>query len=348
MINTVKCPKCGEEVEISKAIFDEQLTAAKKDFEEQSQKRIKELSFEMASLIKQNQNLKRLEEERELETAKKIAAAEDKVRQEASKKATEEAGLKILEKDKKIADMEKMIEELKRTAQQGSQQTQGEVLELELEQLLKAEFPNDVIKEVPKGIRGADIIQEVYDKSGRFCGKILWESKNAKWSQTWIQKLKDDQRAVAGDIAVLLTVDLPKEFKPFKFQSGIWITNRDSMLSLAFAIRKNLYEVYVTKMANEDKGEKMAVLYQYVNSPEFRQKIEAMVETFSAMFEEIEREKRWFSTKWARQEKIVRKALDSTHQLYGNVQGITGTLPEMKSLEASVANEGFEPPTSSM
>ncbi len=346
MINTVKCPKCGEEVEISKAIFDEQLAMAKKEAGEESQKRIRQLSAEMAELIKANQNLKRLEEERELETAKKIAAVEDKVRQDALKKTAEETSLKLSEKDKKIADMEKMIENLKRTAQQGSQQTQGEVLELQLEQLLKTEFPNDIIKEVPKGIRGADIIQEVYDKSGRFCGTILWESKNARWSPGWIQKLKDDLRAVKGDIAVLLSVDLPKEFAPFKFQAGIWVTNRDSMLSLAFAIRKNLYEVFVTKMSNVDKGEKMVVLYEYVNSQEFRQKIEAMAEAFSTMHEEIEREKRWFAVRWARQEKIVRKALDSTYQLYGNIQGITGTLPELKLLE--VADEGDDPPTSSM
>ncbi|MDO8515300.1 MAG: DUF2130 domain-containing protein, partial [bacterium] len=202
MINTIKCPKCGEEVEISKAIFDEQLNIAKKEVEEESNKRVKELSREMADLIKVNQNFKRLEEERELETAKKVAIAEDKARQEV--------GLKVLEKDKVINDLLKQVEEAKRTAQQGSQQTQGEVLELELEQLLKQEFPNDIIKEVPKGIRGADIIQEVYDKAGRFCGIILWESKNAKWSQTWVQKLKDDQRAVAGDVAVLLSIDLPK------------------------------------------------------------------------------------------------------------------------------------------
>lgn len=265
--------------------------------------------------------------------AKKLAAEEDKIREEAKKKAVEESSLKMSEKDKKIADMEKMVEELKKTAQQGSQQTQGEVLELELEQSLRREFPNDVISEVAKGVRGADIIQEVHDKNGRSCGTIIWESKNAKWSSLWIQKLKDDQRSVNADMAVLLTIDLPSEYKPFTFQNQIYITGRESAIAVAKILRLALYEVFKVKLAGTDIQDKKEYLYEYVNGKEFRAKMESLVETFSLMNEEVEKEKRWFAAKWARQEKQLRRALDSTHSFYGDVQGITGnTLPEMKSL----------------
>lgn len=335
MIQTIKCPKCGEEVEISKAIFEEQLMVAKKEVEEESNRRVKELSREMADLIKANQNLKRLEEERELETAKKIATAEDKVREEASKKATEEAGLKLSEKDKKISDMEKMIEELKRTAQQGSQQTQGEVLELELEQTLKNEFPNDIVTEVAKGIHGADIIQEVLDKQSRSCGIMIWESKNAKWNANWIAKLKDDQRGAKADIAVLLTIDLPKEYQPFKFAQGVWVTDKNSFLALAMALRIQLYQVYVTKQADIGKDEKKEFLYQYVMGKGFQQRVEAIKDTYLKYRESIEVEKRWFTKKWADQEQSIRKLIDQMQGIEGDLLGITGgSLGEIKSLES--------------
>lgn len=322
-------------MEITTAIVSEQLEQAKKEMADASEKRVKELSSQMAELIRKNQEFKRLEEERELEIAKKIAFAEDKVRKDAQNKAKEETDLKVLEKEKTISDLQKKLEEMQKTAQQGSQQTQGEVLELQLEQSLKQEFPNDIISEVPKGVRGADIIQEVHDKNGRTCGTIVWESKNAKWNANWIAKLKDDQREVNADMAVLLTVDLPKEYKPFTFQSQVYITGRDSAVAVAKILRLALYEVFKVKQSGTDKQDKKEYLYEYVNSKEFLSKMESLVETFSIMKDEIENEKGWFSRKWARQEKQLTKALDSANSFYGDVQGITGnTLPEIKSLES--------------
>ncbi|MCL4389889.1 MAG: DUF2130 domain-containing protein [Patescibacteria group bacterium] len=322
MISTIKCPKCGQEIPISEAIAQEQIEAAVAQEKQYS-----------TELLRQMRELKRRDMERELEAAKKIAAEEDKIRDEAAKKAAEETSLKMAEKEKKIADMEKMIEELKRTAQQGSQQAQGEVLELALEELLKKEFPNDTIAQIPKGIRGADVVQEVRDKSGKQCGTILWESKNAKWSLGWITKLKDDQRAVKADIAILLSIDLPKNLAPFSYQSGIWVTNRESLVGLAQALRIGLHQVYTSKLAAVGKNEKMEYLYGYLTGIEFKQRIEGIVDAFSAMQKEIEDEKRHFSTKWARQEKYIRNVIDQTHGMYGDLQGITGqTLPEIKSL----------------
>jgi len=282
MISTIKCPQCGAEVEISKAIA----LAAGAEVEEEK-KRNKELAEQVTELLKQMRELKRHDQERELEMAKKVAAEEDKIREETKKKTTEEIDLKMAEKDKKISDMEKMLEEMKKTAQQGSQQAQGEVLELAIEQLLRREFTNDMISEVPKGIRGADIIQEVRDKTGRACGTILWESKNAKWSAGWIGKLKDDQRAVKADIAILLSVDLPKEMTPFSYQSGVWVTNRESLLGLASAIRIGLYQVYTARQATVGKNEKMEYLYSYLTGVEFKQRIEGIVEAFGTLQEKM-------------------------------------------------------------
>jgi len=338
-------------VEISKAIIDEQIDVARKEavvqadkkaalILEEERKRNQDLSNQIADLLKMQRELKRKDEDREIELQKRALEIEEKARVEAAKKADAESQLKIMEKDKIIADLQKQFEEAKRTAQQGSQQTQGEVLELELENLLKSEFPNDVIREVPKGIRGADVIQEVCDRTGRKVGTIIWESKNAKWNNNWIQKLKDDQRVVSADLAVLLSIDLPKEYHPFTFQNQIHITCRDTALSVAKILRLSLYEVFKAKSAGVLATEKKDYLYNYINSTEFKQKMEAILETFKSISDEIDREKRWFATKWAREEKQLRKAIDNAHMFYGDVQGILGTLPELKSLEAPKEDDG--------
>lgn len=338
-------------MEISKAIIDEQIDVARKEavvqadkkaalILEEERKRNQDLSNQIADLLKMQRELKRKDEDREIELQKRALEIEEKARVEAAKKADAESQLKIMEKDKIIADLQKQFEEAKRTAQQGSQQTQGEVLELELENLLKSEFPNDVIREVPKGIRGADVIQEVCDRTGRKVGTIIWESKNAKWNNNWIQKLKDDQRVVSADLAVLLSIDLPKEYHPFTFQNQIHITCRDTALSVAKILRLSLYEVFKAKSAGVLATEKKDYLYNYINSTEFKQKMEAILETFKSISDEIDREKRWFATKWAREEKQLRKAIDNAHMFYGDVQGILGTLPELKSLEAPKEDDG--------
>lgn len=304
---------------------------------EEERKRRQKTEEELLELTKQMRRINQEKDQLRLEMEKKLAADEEKIREESRKKALEETALKMLEKDKKITDMEKMMEELKKTARQGSQQTQGEVLELELEQALRKEFPNDVISDVPKGIRGADIIQDVRDRGGKSCGIIVWESKNAKWQNTWIPKLIDDQRLINADMAVLLSVDLPQEYRPFSFQNKVYITGRETAIAVAKILRLALYEVFKVKLSGTDKQDKKEYLYEYINSKEFQAKIESLAETFNLMKNEIENERAWFEKKWARQEKQLRRALDSTHSFYGDVQGITGnTLPEMKSLKANL------------
>jgi len=326
-------------VEISQAVAHEVEEEIKKTerlrYEEEMKVRSRKYIDELTEKERLLRELKRRDEERGLEMEKKLSEAEDKIRQEAMKKAADDHRLKDLEKDKKISDMKVQMEEMQRKLQQGSQQTQGEVLELELEQMLRREFPNDKISEVAKGVRGADVVQEVFEKTGKRTGVILWESKNAKWSEGWIDKLREDMRRLTANEAVLVSVELPQEIGTFGFYKGVWVTGRVSMVGLAWALRKNFWEVFKQNRQNVGKKEKAEEVYEYVNSLEFGHRVESIVEAFNNLNEDLEKEKRWFGLKWARQEKEIRKIMDSTAGMYGELQGVTGrALPEIKALES--------------
>lgn len=376
MLNTIKCPNCGREVEISEALkheLEEQALTAerqkhKTELEEQEKRLLKKaqakaeedfrlqlktqqeelteqkqrnqkLIDQLAELTKTVRELKQKDEERQLEMEKKLAENQDKIRQEVLKKTAEEHQLKDAEKDKKLQDAEKMIEELKRKVQQGSQQTQGEVLELELEQQLTNEFSNDKITPVGKGVRGADVIQEVWDRNGNRCGTILWESKNARWSNEWLDKLKDDQRQIKADDAALVSENLPEGINSAGYKDGVWISHRRTVLGLAYGLRAKIIQDFHTRRSLTGKDEKKEILYNYLTGKEFRQRVEAIINAFTGMQEEIERERRWFQAKWARQERHLRNVIDHTHGMHGDLQAIVGnSLPEIKSLESPTAD----------
>lgn len=348
MSNTIKCPHCGKKFEASEALthqIEEQiiseleakhkkeLETAKKNADEESSKRVEKLTTQIEDLLDEKRKLKEKAEEIEIEMKKKLIAEEEKIKLDTRKKTEEEHKLKDLEKDKKLNDALSQIEVLKTRMQQGSQQTQGESLELELEQRLKSEFPTDKIIEVKKGARGADITQVVIDKLGRSCGTILWESKNAKWSDIWISKLKEDGRHAKADLLVLVSVNLPEGIESFAYRDGVWVTSLKNFLPLAWSLRFNLVSLYHEKQSQEGRDEKMKVLYDYLTGTEFRNRVEGIIEAFGNLQEELEREKRYFNTKWARQEKEIRKVIDHTHGMYGDLQGVIGkSLPEIKTL----------------
>lgn len=333
MVKSLVCPGCGREIELSEALSQEVLEKALEKEKETYSLRIKEYVERLALAEKEKRELRRKDEERQLAMEKKIGEMEEKLREEMKKKVEDEQSLKIMELEKKLADALKVNEEQKRKLQQGSQQTQGEVLELELFDILKREFGGDEIAEVAKGVRGADVMQTVVDKFGRKCGMILWESKNAKWSEGWIEKLAEDRRQVNANVAVLVTVNLPESVKNFSYLRGVWVTNRESVKGLAWALRINLGQVYVAKLAGEGKKEKSYEMYEYITGVEFKNRLEAMVEPNMGLLEELEREKRWFIQKWARQEKEIRKVIESAARMYGELQGISGrALPEIKAL----------------
>jgi len=272
---------------------------------------------------------------RELEMTRRIDLERQKIEEHLAKTYEESHRLKEAEKDQQIESMRRTIDELKRKAEQGSQQIQGEVLETELEEALKGEFPFDKIEPVAKGKSGGDILQAVFTQSGRACGKILWETKRTKaWQQGWIQKLKDDQREAKASLAVLVSETLPAGFHHFRELDGVWVTDIPSALSLALALRMNLIQVERARELQEGRHEKMEVLYDYVTGPEFKNRVQAVLETFIALKTELEHEKTAMQRIWDKREKQFRRVSSNMAGLYGDIEGLTGlTLPSVKVLE---------------
>ena len=278
----------------------------------------------------------RLEEERrsfELEKQRELDAERAKISEEAGRKATEETRFIIAQLQKQLSDATKAKDDLARKLEQGSQQTQGEVLELELEASLRSEFLHDEIVPVPKGVKGADIIQRVFDRGGRLAGQIVWESKNTKvWSEGWVQKLKEDQRLVKADIAVIVSSVLPQGMTGFALRDGIWVCEMRLALALAGALRITLESVTREKALSVGKNEKMEVLYAYLTGVEFRQRVEAIVEAFTGMSDGLRKERLAYEKLWAEREKQIHKVIANTVGMYGDLSGHVA-LPQIKALE---------------
>jgi len=295
--------------------------------------------------LAQDQELALRKQKRELEDEKAALALEvvrqvdaqlTQARDAVRKEVTEERQLKEKEKDLQIAGMLKQIEELKQKAEQGSQQLQGEVLEIDLEESLRRAFPLDEVVPVAKGVFGGDVNQRVRDPSVGDCGSILWESKRTKhWNQDWIAKLKDDQRAAKAQFAILVSDQLPPDITSFAQHSGIWVTNRACAMGLAAALRAGLIQLAAARRAQEGQQGKMEVLYNYLSSEHFKHRMEGIIEPFMSLREQLESEKRSAHTAWAKREKQLDRALASTCGLYGDLGGIIGqSLPAIEHLSA--------------
>lgn len=340
MSNTVKCNKCGNLIDVGEQLAHDIKESVVLEERKKAQEEIdivrRKLTGDMEKQLDEIKSLREKDEMREVEMKKKLLEAQEKIKNDLLIKLEDEHKLKDLENFKKLQDVLKANEELKRKLEQGSQQTQGEVLELTIEKKLREDYPQDEIEEVKKGVKGADVFQVVIDKKGQKCGSLLWESKNAKWSDTWITKLKEDQRQAKADLAILVSVDLPEDIKEkgIGYKNGIWICSATSFNQLAMSLRFNLVNIYYEKQNAVGVDEKMKVLYEYLTGNEFKHRVEGIVEAFGTLQDDIEKEKRWFSSKWARQEKEIRKVIDHTHGMYGDLQGVTGrALPDIKSLE---------------
>ncbi len=314
--------------------LETQLAASKEEAEARD-KQNKELRDQLQDLLKQMRELKDEKDKLSVEYEKKLLEGQDKIKDDAKKEAREELDLKIAEKDKKLQDAEKQILELQRKIQQGSQQLQGEVQELELEQILKAEFPFDEIKEVPKGVNGADVLQVVRTQVGKPCGVVIWESKRTKnWTFSWIPKLKEDQRAVKADLAVLVSNILPNQIVGFGAVDGVLVSDMKAVLGVAYLLRQQLIKVQSAQLANEGKATKAEVVYNYLISNEFKQRIEVWVEYFRERQEKINKERVYFNKKWQEEEKSIQKVMANTSGIYGDLQGLIGNaLPKVSYLE---------------
>lgn len=290
-------------------------------------------------LLELNKTLRQIRieaDQKRIELEKKLAQEQEKIRIEEQKRIEQEYHLKILEKDKKLNDALKMVEDYKRKLEQGSQQLQGEVQELELEATLKREFPYDEIKEVPKGVTGADVLQIVKNNYGKVCGTIIWESKRTKaWSDSWIMKLKEDQRRVKAELAVIISQVLPSEIKNFSQRNGVWIGSSDTVAGLAMILRQSLIEIASVKSSLKGKEEKKEILWNYLTSTQFRQRIEAVYDAYSQLTDDLRKEKDWFRKKWAKQEKNIERLAENILGVHGDLQGIVGrSLPEIGKLDS--------------
>ena len=257
------------------------------------------------------------------------------------KRVNEQQELKIREKDKQLDDQKKLIEEMRRRSEQGSMQLQGEVMELAIEEMLKRAFPFDTIEEVPKGVRGADSIQTVINAQQQSCGKIIFESKRTKaFGGDWIQKLKIDQRNTGADIAVLVSDVFPKDLEQFGEYQGVFVCKFKELESLVYVLRKLLLQKQTILASQDNKGSKMEMLYDYLTGPEFGNRITAIVETFSTMKEDLDREKRQLASSWKKREKQIEIMTDNTISLHANVKAIGGkAIPAMDIFELPEGEE---------
>jgi hypothetical protein len=308
------------------------------------EEKLAEAQNAQAELIKKQRELDDAKRELALTVQKGIQEGLAATRQEAKKEAEDELNLKVKEKEQTITAMQKQIEELKRKSEQGSQQLQGEVQELELENLLRAKFPFDAIEPVAKGEYGGDVVQRVVGAGGQASGTILWESKRTKnWSDGWLTKLREDQRTAKAEIAVLVSQVLPKGVETFDVVDGVWVTHPRSALPVAVILRQSLLEIAMARQASEGQQTKTEMIYQYLTGPRFRQRVEAIVEAFSTMQEDLDKEKKAITKQWAKREEQIERVMGATVGMYGDLQGIAGkSLQEIEGLSLAALTDDRE------
>lgn len=285
-------------------------------------------------LRKKTQALEQRQREFDLELARRLDAEKQTLEVAVRKTAAEEQALKLREKEKQIDDLKRMLDEAKRKSEQGSQERQGEVLELDIQAALGQQFPLDRIEPVPKGVSGADLIHIVHNSLGQPCGKIVWETKNTKhWSVGWISKLKDDQRAVGANLAVLVSVALPDDVREFDHVDGVWVVSLRVWPALATILREQLLQVAFAHVANQGKNEKVEAIYRYLAGDQFRQKVQGIVEAFTALQDQLARERRAMEKLWKEREKQIDRVITNTVGMYGEMSGIMGaSMPEIPAL----------------
>ena len=295
-----------------------------------------------AELMRKERELEDARREMDLAIETRIQQGLGAARDQAKKEAEDQLKLKVLEKEQTIAAMQKQIEDLRRKAEQGSQQLQGEVQELALEELLKVRFPLDDIEPVPKGEHGGDITQTVKGPSGYPCGKILWESKRTRnWSDSWLIKLREDQRAAKADIAVIISKALPANVESFELIDHVWVAHPGMAIAIATVLRQTLVEVALARQASDGQQTKMELVYQYLTGPRFRQRVHAIVEAFSTMQEDLDKERKLIMKQWAKRDAEIERVMQATIGMYGDLQGIAGkTLQEIEGLELPALEDG--------
>jgi hypothetical protein len=290
--------------------------------------RQKELEF-----LQKEQALKNREAELELSVQRKLQEERTKIADEVRKFEEQknsakdtEYQLRLKELEKQLDDQKKLADEMRRKAEQGSMQLQGEVQELALEEMLKANFPFDMITEVGKGAKGADCIQTIRNSHGQECGRIIYESKRTTaFANDWIEKLKTDMRSLGADVAVIVTKAMPKDLDSFGMKDGVWICNFAEVKAVATVLRDSVVKIFNAGKSNENKGDKMHLLYGYLTSNEFAEQWKAIREGFMSMRVSIQKERDAMEKLWKSREKQLEKVLLNAAHIRGSIEGISGT-----------------------
>jgi hypothetical protein len=288
-----------------------------------------------ATFLRERRALEDERRELKLQIERQVQQELDAVRRQAKAQAEEQMGLQVRDKDEAIQVLRRQIDELKRKAEQGSQQAQGEVLEVQAEQQLRARFPMDDIQPVPKGQFGGDLLHTVRDAAGQPCGTILWEFKRTQnWSQGWLAKLRGDQRAAGAELAVLATQTLPRDLSLFDHLEGVWVSSLACTLPVAVALRQALMGLARVRRAGEGEQTKAQEVYSYLTGPQFRHRVETIAEKFTDMRADLDQERKFMERQWAKREKQLELVLKASAGINGDLQAIAGrTLEAIDALQ---------------
>ncbi|MCB0538847.1 MULTISPECIES: DUF2130 domain-containing protein [Flavobacteriaceae] len=321
----------------------EQITAYQKELQEKSDQ-IKELNRTKAEIEKLKREKEELKEAVEAEAQRKINEQISVEKEKIRKSEEERNELRFKELQKQLEDQKKLTEEMKRKQEQGSMQMQGEVQELAIEEWLANNFPLDSIQEIKKGARGGDCIQVVNTRSKQNCGSIYYESKRTKdFQPSWIEKFKNDIRDQGANIGVLVTDAMPSDMDRLGMKDGIWICSYEEFKGLCFVLRESIIQISNAVSTQENKGDKMSMLYDFLTSNEFRLQIEAIVEGFTQMQSDLETEKRSIMGHWKKREKQIQKVLLNTNYMYSSIRGIAGNaIQPVQALELPEADDEIE------
>ena len=296
-------------------------------------------------LRRQKQALEEREANQQLEMQRKLDEERTQITEKIVRREAERHAFTEAEYRKKLEDAQRVSEDLQRKLEQGSQQLQGEVLELALESILAGAFVHDLIEEVKKGQRGADVLQTVRTPAGQSCGKIIWEAKRAEnWSDKWLQKLKDDQQAAGAEIAVLVTTVMPKGITDLFTRIGdVWVISPQVMRPVAETLRVTLLELHCLRLVNTGRNEKMEQLYNYLSSTSFAQRVRTMLESFEAMRTDLEAEKRAMQKMWAKRQAQIERVTCSMVNVVGELQAIAhDQLPQLEAIEQLALPVGID------
>ena len=331
---------------LKKQILDEQsesMALLQKELAEKSEQ-VKELNRSKAEIEQLKRAITEAEEVAKLKAEQVLTERIKEEKEKIHKLVDEQNELKLKEKDKQLEDQKKLIEEMKRKAEQGSMQMQGEVQELAIEEWLSVQFPFDSISEVKKGAFGADCLQIVHTREAQNCGVICYESKNTKsWSQEWIKKFKSDMVNSKADIGVLVTSVYPKEMDRMGFVEGVWVCSLEEFKGSVSLLRQSLITTHQATKREENRTDKMSLLYSYLTSNEFNLQLNSIVHGFMNMQEELEKEKRSLMASWKRRQKLIDGVLANTTEMYGSLQGIAGNaISHIEALELPYSEEEDE------